>query len=308
MFRIPDLHTQGISKMVGLLTREKVDLVYGNNPSTYARNTLLAARLLGLPYIWHFRSVKWHWGWREGIFLRLASRIIAVSQACADPLARFIPAGKIRIIYNGVDVTRFQEDPKQARQYLFHQVGLTSDAKILVNIGHLRQGKGQAEQVEIMRRLVNQSHDLHLVLIGSLSQDPEYVTLVQQLITAFGLEQRIHLIGLRDDVHRMLAGADIYIHTSKQEAHPRSIIEAMAGGLPVVSFAVGGVLETVVDGKTGCLINYGDCTAMSTAIETLLKSPQMAAAFGEHGQQRVQQHFTAAGTASKIDGVLREIL
>ncbi|HZW03420.1 MAG TPA: glycosyltransferase, partial [Anaerolineaceae bacterium] len=86
---LSEQRARGITRMVALLRREDFDLVYGNNPSTYARNALIAARLLGRPFIWHFRSIKWHWGWREGIFLRGASRVIAVSQACAEPLLRF---------------------------------------------------------------------------------------------------------------------------------------------------------------------------------------------------------------------------
>lgn len=308
-YLIPDRGARAIPAVTGLLRRQKIDLVYGNNPNSYARNALVAARLAARPAVWHFRSVKWHWGWREGVFLRLANRVIAVSRACAEPLERFIPARKIRVVYNGVDAGRFRQDPREARRYLLEQAGLPPDARALMSVGHLRPGKGQLEQVEVMRLLASAGRtDTHLVLAGSLESDPQYAAALREQAARYGLEARVHLAGLRSDVHRLLAGAEIYIQTSEQEAHPRAIIEAMAAGLPVVSYAVGGVRETVIDSLTGYLVEYGDREGMRRAVECLLDAPRLAADFGEQGRQRVERHFTAAGAADQIGRVLQEVL
>ena len=123
------------------------------------------------------------------------------------------------------------------------------------------------------------------------------------------LQDRIHLLGLVRDIPELLASADIFLHTSKSEAHPRVLLEAMAAGLPVVAFSVEGNLETVVDGETGYLLPFGDIRGMAAAVRTLLESPELAAEMGRKGRERVRGNFTAAQTADRvaliIDGVLQ---
>ncbi len=305
---LADQKRRGITRIITLLRQLKPDLVYGNNPNTFARNALVAARLLGRPYVWHFRSVKWHWGWREGIFLRWADRVIAVSRATALPLQRFIPEESIRVIYNGVEPANYHLDREQARQYVRDLARLGPQAKILISVGHLQPRKWQTAQVEIMRRLAKGKHDVHLLMAGNLIRNPGYVEEVRKLVMQYELEHCVHVFGLRKDVPHLLAGADLFLHTPNQDAHPRAVIEAMAAGLPVVAFGVGGVSETVKDGVTGCLLEPGDFDGMSAAIAALLDEPGRMAAFGERGQQRVQQHYTAQGTARQIDRVLQEVL
>lgn len=305
---ISEKRSIGTRNMLALLKREKYHLIYGNNPGTYTRNALIAARLTKLPSIWHFRSIKWHWDWREGIFLRLANRVIAVSQACAEPLTRFISPNKIRVIYNGVETGAYQVDRAEARQYLLRQAGLPPDAKILISVGHLMVRKGQVDQVEVMRQLAGKRPDVYLLLAGNLTREPDYVDQVRRFIAKHHLEDRVIILGFRGDVPKLLAGADLYIHTPRSDAHPRAVIEAMAAGLPVAAYAVDGVRETVVDGQTGSLVRPGDCAAMVRAVEALLDVPQLQAAYGEQGRKRVLQCYTASGTAAYIDQVLQEVL
>ena len=305
---LPDQRPTAIARLTALVRRGQFDLVYANNPSTYARNGLIAARLLGKPAVWHFRSIKWHWDWREGIFLRLANRVIAVSQACAQPLLRFAPGERVRVIHNGVDAAAYQIDREPARRYLREQLRLPESAPVLISVGHLMRRKAQTEQVALMRSLAGSEHTPHLVIAGNLTREPDYAAEVQDQIARAGLAGCVHVLGLRADVPQLLGGADVYLHTPKSDAHPRGVLEAMAAGLPVVAYAVDGVRETVVDGETGCLIEPGDGEGLRRAVERLLGSPQQMTAFGAAGRRRVQAQFSAAGTAAKIERVLEELL
>lgn len=305
---LPDLRPTGIAKLIALVRRERIDLVYANNPSTFSRNGLIAARLQGKPAVWHFRSIKWHWDWREGVYLRLASRVIAVSQACAQPLLRFAPGERVRVIHNGVDAAAFELDREAARRYLREQIRLPEHACVLISVGHLMRRKAQTEQVALMAALAGRGQSAHLVIAGNLTREPDYAAEVQEQIARAGLNGCVHVLGLRQDVPQLLAGADLYVHTPKSDAHPRGVLEAMAAGLPVAAYAVDGVRETVVDGETGCLIEPGNLEGLRRAVESLLGSPERMAAMGAAGRRRVQEHFTAAGTAAKIERVLEELL
>lgn len=307
-FIIPDLSLASVFKIYRLLRREKIDLVYGNNPSGTSRKAILASWLAGIPFIWHFRGVKWHWGWRKGIFLRLVNRVVAVSEACAQSLDRFYPAEKIHVIYNGVDLPAFDVDRTGGHQYLTDLLGLPADAQFLIHVSHVMPRKGQESAVAVMKQLVEQNPHVHLVIAGSLDRDPAYTQLIRALIHKENLENHVHLLGMRDDIPQLLASADVFLHTARVDAHPRAVIEAMAVELPVVGFAVDGVAETVEDGVTGCLVPPGDIEKMAATIHDLLQAPDLIHRMGQAGLQRVREHFTADGTAAKIEQLIGELL
>lgn len=310
---IPTFFTSGMGKksiweFYQLQRREGVDLVYGNNPSTYSRNAMLAAHANQLPFIWHFRGVKWHWGWKKGIFLRWAQRVVAVSNAAAKSIARFYPIEKIHVIYNGVELPVFNFNREEGRRYIIQQVGLPPDARILLCVSQVKPRKGQDEAVAIMSRLIEQRKDIHLVIAGALDRDPPYTQNLRRLISQANLDAHFHLLGLRDDIPQLMAGADIFLHLARQDAHPRAVIEAMAASLPIVAFGVDGVAETVLDGVTGCLVRSGDWEAVPPLLLSLLDDPARMAAFGRQAQRHVQEHFTAESTAGKIEALIRELL
>lgn len=307
-FIIPGLRISTLGSIYSLLRREKFNLVYGNNPSSCSRNALIASRLACIPFIWHFRGIKNHWGWKKGIYLRAADRVVAVSQACAQPLYRFYPREKIHIIYNGVELKDYQIDHRRAHRLVREQNGLPADAEVILAVSHLRRRKGQAEAVAALERLVHDRPAAYLLFAGALNREPAYTAEVREQIRRAGLEGRVRFLGLREDIPLLLAGADLFMHTSTKEAHPRAVIEAMAAGLPVAAFAVAGVSETVDDGMTGFLLPYGDVAGLAVAACRLLEEPDLAARMGAAGRRRAAQSFTGEGTARKVEELIGEVL
>ena len=302
-FVIPTLRARTVHRIFRLLRREGIDLVYGNSPSGCSRNAMLAAKLARIPFIWHFRSVKWHWTWRQAFFLRWADELVAVSQACAEPLKRFYPRD-IRVIHNGVELASFDGDRAASRRYLAGLLDLPLDAKHIAAVSNLRPVKGYEHAVAVVAQLAQDRANFHLLVAGDLDLNASYTNRIRTIIQRQGLADRIHLLGLIKNIPQLLNGSDVFLHTSNSEAHPRSIIEAMAAGLPVVAFAVDGVAETVVDGDTGYLFSVGDVTGMTGAVRSLLKAPAQAAEMGKRGREFVRSHFTAARTAAQVAQVI----
>jgi glycosyltransferase involved in cell wall biosynthesis len=307
-FVIPTLRANTISKIFRLVRREGFDLVYGNNLSGCSRNAMLATRLAGKPFIWHAREMKWHWTWRQGVYLRGANAIVAVSQACADSLARFYPVRSINVVYNGVEISSFNGDRATARPYLAEQAGLPTEADYIINVSHLTSRKGHEQAIEVMAHVIKERPDAHLLVVGSLDRDLVYTDKIRALIKQQDLANQIHLLGLRRDIPRLLLGSDIFLHTAKQDPQPRSILEAMAAGLPIVAFAIDGVAETVIEGETGYLLSKGDVSGMAKAIASLLAIPTQRIEMGQRGRDRVQNHFTAAGTAAQVSRIIDKVL
>jgi glycosyltransferase involved in cell wall biosynthesis len=307
-FSFRSLDRFSIPAMVRLIWREGVRLVYGNNISSSSRNALIAAKLAGVPFICHVREIGWDWTWRGSWFLRFAAAAIAVSEACSDSVSRFLPRERLHVVYNGVEPTERHADRTAARSHLLAEIGLSADSFVVINVAHLGPRKGQEYAVEAMARLGREAPSVQLVLVGALDRDSEYVRKVRGMIQEMGLEGRVSLLGFRQDVDRLLQGADLYLHTATREPHARSVIEAMDVGLPVVAFAVDGVAETVVSGHTGYLIPSGDTSMLASAILKLAADRSLRQQLGLNGRRRVVQHFSAQATAQQVSAIMDKVL
>jgi glycosyltransferase involved in cell wall biosynthesis len=105
-----------------------------------------------------------------------------------------------------------------------------------------------------------------------------------------------------------LAQAQVALLITNWEGFPRSILEAMRAGLPVVSSDVGGIAESVQEGGSGFLISQGDVEALRRRLERLLTDSDLRARMGQSGRQRYERHFTLAHTVEKTLEIYRDIV
>jgi len=103
---------------------------------------------------------------------------------------------------------------------------------------------------------------------------------------------RVRFLGARDDVPELLASLDVFAFPSLFEGLCLAVIEAQAAGVPVVATPVGGIRETVVDGKTGLLVPTGDPAALAAAIRRLLEDRPGAEAMAAEAKRRVRERFS----------------
>lgn len=114
-----------------------------------------------------------------------------------------------------------------------------------------------------------------------------------------GIDQRINFLGRRWDVPSILAKSDIFVLTSFWEGFPRSIIEAMRAGLPIIASNVAGVSEAVLDTQTGFLIHPSDHINLEHKLKDLILDPDTRNALGRRGRDRYLNYFTFEKMASK---------
>ncbi len=293
--------------MTSLIRREKIDLVYANNTHGSSRLAFVAASAAGVPFICHVRGIAWHRSWASLGYLWLADSVNAVSHACAVSVERFVRPGRLQVIHNGVPLEMMERRGSEGSS-LRSEVKLPSDAFIVLSVSHVCERKGQEHAIAAMPWIVQEVPTAHLCLVGSLERDEEYVNKLRGLVQRYGLEGRVHFLGFKSDVEGLLCDADLFVHSAIADPHPRSVIEAMAVGLPVVAFAVDGVAETVVDSETGHLIKAGDPDALARAIVGLACDPSVRNRQGQAGRYRVKTHFTDVLTAEKIDAVICSVL
>jgi glycosyltransferase involved in cell wall biosynthesis len=103
---------------------------------------------------------------------------------------------------------------------------------------------------------------------------------------------RVHFLGYRDDVQRLLPAFDAYALSSRREALGLSLVEAFAARLPVVATAVGGVPELVSDRLTGLLVPPDQAPALADAVALLARDPALAGALARAGRERFERDLT----------------
>lgn len=307
LYSVIPLRVRQVPRLAALFRRERSDLVYANNFSFYSQVALFAAKLSRRPFVWHIREmVRTEAPTRR--WLRRADAVIAVSQACADYIRDDISAERLHVVHNGIEPEDFTHDQAAMRQRLRAELGVGPDAVVVVTLGHICERKNQLLAVDLAADVLRSAPDTVFCLLGRLNHSPDYVAQVQQRIAELGLTDTVRLMGFRTDTPEFLAGADVFLHTSIIDPHPRSVIEAMAARLPVVAYATGGIPETVVAGETGLLAPLEDTAGLAAHLSALVADPVLREEMGARGRARVEQQFTADRTAQQISAVIQYVL
>ena len=226
---------------------------------------------------------------------RQMDRFIAASHAIkAILVADGIPAGRIDVVHDGIDVDKIANRPStdlHAEYWLPHGV------PVLVNVGALVGHKGQKFLIDAMPLVLREVPDAHLVIFG----EGDLRVPLEKQIKQLNLAKRVLLPGFREDVMSLMKSADLFVMSSVTEGLGSAVLDAMAMGQAVVGTRAGGIPEAVVPDETGLLVEPSDSKALATAIITLLKDDALRKQFGEAGRARVAEHF---GVDRLVEGTL----
>lgn len=148
------------------------------------------------------------------------------------------------------------------------------------------------------------SKNIEVDLVGDGPLLPQCKELAQKL----GLNKIVNFLGARTDVPKLLARAQIFILISKWEGFPRSILEAMRAGLPVIASDVGGTKESVINGETGYLIPRNDMGKLKENLLMLLDNSELRVRMGRNGHSRFLENFTFMHMLDKTKRIYEEIL
>jgi len=222
---------------------------------------------------------------------RWSNAIITVSAGLREVYGAGLDASKVHVVHNGIDVERFRRDRAATRARLERELGIPAGSRLAVTVSVLRAGKG----IEVLLDAVPRLPDTQFLVIGDGPKREEW--------EALDRTGRVRWAGYRTDVNELLAGADVFVHPSLDDAFPTVLLEAMAAGLPVVASRVGGIPEIVVDGGTGRLVPPGDAAALAAAIQDPAL-PSMSAA----AQERAEREFSTQAWIARLEKVYGEVI
>ncbi|MBS28111.1 MAG: glycosyltransferase family 1 protein [Alphaproteobacteria bacterium] len=198
--------------------------------------------------------------------------------------------GDVLAIGNGSDPNLFAPaETVESRSRIRAAIGTPNDRVVIMVAGRLVAEKGYIELFDAMRNV-----DAELWVVGPrLSSD--HAAGIEDRISDIeedpDMRDRIRFLGYRNDVADLMSAVDIFTLPSHREGMPRSIIEAMLTGLPVVATDIRGSREEVVDGETGLLVPVRDTDALTDALQSLCASPELRVRMGRAGRARAVAEF-----------------
>jgi glycosyltransferase involved in cell wall biosynthesis len=260
------------------------------------------AKILRIPLIWHVR-VPLPDNFLDRFLVLFSSRIVAVSRIVKRRFA-WLKKDVVETIYNGVDTRKFS--PGLAQDDVRKKFHINSEDTVIGTVGRLSPEKGLEYLISAIPDVVNVYPRTKVFIVGN--GDDKYRLSLQEKVKELELSSRIFFVGFYEDVPQVLRCMDIFSLPSLFEAFNRSLLEAMACGLPVVATAVGGNVEIVQDGVNGLLVPPSNPRALAIAITELLKDIEKARKMGLEGKLLVEENFSIDINVRKIEKLYLQIL
>jgi len=212
-----------------------------------------------------------------------------------DPLRR----RRYRTVANAIEAAAPTLSRSQARASL----GIPDDVRVVMNLGNLREAKGQDVLIEAFGRLAPFPHDTRLVVIG---EGPLRASLVHRAEQC-GVGSLLLLTGHRPDAADLLVAADLVVQSSVREGMPVSLLEAARSARPIVATDVGGTREFIEDGVTGWLVPAGDPGRLADAMRQALGDTGLADELVQAARARLTERHEVATVIRQTVGIYEEL-
>ena len=274
LFDYPPYETALSSTMVDVIMNQNLDLLHVHYAIPHASAAYMAKKIVEaqgkkIPVITTLHGTDITLVGRDKTFapvvafsINQSDAITAVSKNLRDETYNIFSINKeIEVIYNFVDVSRFNKKPIDA----FRKVIAPNGERILLHASNFRKIKRVQDIVHIFSE-VNKKIPSKLLLVGD---GPERRS-VEDLCRELNVYNEVRFVGKQEQMEDILAVADLFLLPSEYESFGLAALEAMAAGVPLISTNVGGLPEINIPGETGYMSNVGDIQSMSNyAIEIL---------------------------------------
>ena len=294
-----------------------IALIHANSLSVALLGGIVA-KLNRIPILMHKRYAT-SYGILDKICEKLLHRVILVSEATRWD---FAPTAKQTLIYNGVDLEAFQAsqievDALRSEFFPENAKPIESESELPILVGvvtRITPEKGihflARAMAELKKTFSDDSDDIKLLIVGGpyFQKDHDYMASLKQEVADLGVEDSVIFTGFLSDTRVVTTLLDIVLVPSIiPEACPRTIIEAMAVGKPVIATPLGGSKELVIP-ETGILVPPENAEAIASAIATLATDREQLTAMGKAARERAEQLFSSEKNTALTEAVYTELL
>jgi glycosyltransferase involved in cell wall biosynthesis len=288
--------------LLGTLARLKPDIIHSH---IFILNLFasLAGRIRGIPVISTFHSNHNLETLGERIALKIiyhfSKSIVNVSQHQVKHFAFPLNSGKVKVIRNGVRVVpRSDFNEAELSRFRREDLGIISDDQIITYVGNFRSVKGHIFLLQAMQMVLKEWADAQLLLVG----DGYLKNEIEKMSNQYGIREKVHFLGFRKDVMRLLAVSDMFASPSLDETTSIAILEAMSMGVPIVATDVGGNSE-LLDDHTGLLVPAMNPRALAEGILFLLVNKDLGLRLGRNAMDRVKENFGSEFMAKEYENL-----
>lgn len=228
-------------------------------------------------------------------------RIVAVSRACRDLFAGSGLEDRVRVVYNGVDVSGVSSQSRDPR--LRAEFGWGDDVLVLGLLGLVSPRKNQMIAAEAVAIANAAGIPARLLLAGDpFKSTMEYGEELRRRIERDDLRGKVRWLPFQRDVLPLYGAMDANLLISGEEGFGRTIIESAALGVPSIGARIGGIPELILERETGWLVDEGDAEALARVIADLWRDRAGLAESGERARIHATRHFTIG---AHVEGMLR---
>ena len=274
LFDYPPYEVALASTMVDVITNHDLDLLHVHYAIPHASAAYMAKQIVAktgrkIPFITTLHGTDITLVGRDKTYepvvtfsINESDAITAVSNNLREETFKsFKITREIEVIYNFVDVSRFNKKPIDA----FRKVIAPQGEKILVHASNFRKIKRVADVVRVFAEVRKQVPS-KLLMVGDGPERPP----MEELVREFGVQEDVRFLGKQEQIEEILAISDLFVLPSEYESFGLSALEAMAAKVPVISTNAGGLPEINIHGQTGFMTDIGDTQLMSQyAVELL---------------------------------------
>lgn len=259
-----------------------------------------------IPHVWHLRETI------AGCAIRLykpntidymnknAAFFIAISQVVYKAWIQMgLDKNKMCVVYNGLNTEEFTMRNRADRN--------STDKLKIVMTGHVQPTKGQDQLISALGRLTaDEKRKLQVDIYGEAY--PDYKKELTKNIHKMQLEDVVNFCGYCDHIPQKLAGYDIGIIASKEEAFGRVTVEYMLSGLLVIASDTGANTELIEDGKNGLIYPYKDIDGLTARLKLALEAPEMIDKLGKEARADATMKYSNARYVQEVYDLYREVL
>ena len=296
-----------VSRLVDLIKKLDIDILHAHEvPSdvfTYLVRLIHSIPIVTTAHGWFGEGLRPRlYNGMDKRIARSFDRVIAVSGRIHDDLlAAGVPAGKIRLLHNGIVLEHYRRTGR--RGLLAELIGRQVQGPVIASIGRLSPEKGHSDLVEALALLAARGIRVSAILAGEGPARP----MLTQRIQALGLEDSVHLVGYVSQPQRILEETDLMVLPSHTEGLPNAALEALTMEVPVLATRVGGTPEVIADGETGRLVEARAPEALAAAIADFVADPRPWRCMALKGREVVERQFNFESRTRKLEDIYSEL-
>lgn len=280
--------------------------VHGYAAADFGR---LAAKALGAGLVLHehFADPKMpgYQAVADRLLAGLTDRAVAVSGSTRDFLVRerFVPEGRVRLVWNGAPLAEFAPRPADESRALRRSFGFEDETLVIGTISRLSLQKSHRTLLDALPPVFARFPAARALIVG----DGDQMEALREQAARLGIAGAVVFAGHRTDVPELLSALDVFCISSTYEGTPLALFEAMAAGRTIVSTAVDGCAEVLRDGATGLLVPPSDPPALGDALVRALADAGLRRSLSDAALAASRQ-FDIAECVRQLEAIYDEVL